>query len=809
MRAGRVLFLLAAFYLVLFGGSAYYYQIFAIRVVHHAVVTILLVGWLGWQVRGGRGLPQTPLNLLILVTIIVWFISATFSLDSRVAFESLWFPLTHLTILFILVDLLQQGKQRLIFEAQFLLAAVVVLMAGLQLVSWLFGLGIVPGTQIGWLSVLSSENPLPLVTPQLYMPLGVSTWLAAYTAPLVIMITGWALTVRQRDYRVALWVLAGSVFFILLMTFSRGGIFSIVAGVSIFALLRISQRFKFRQFSFKKALPLLAGLILLLVVGTGGILLISSNAGRAAGDVLRRDLWNTAVVATRNYPVAGVGPGLFGRAHRQYRNSQFVDDRLSSAHNFYLNTAAETGLFGLAVSGGLGLVVLRTWWGLWRRAEGGRKVRLEAAFAALIGIGVQSLFDMFVMTSLALLILLLVAYCITEPGKVVSSPRHLRLAAVGLIVVLLAYGIGLLQSDRAQVAFNRSLNGDIEQARIAHNIDPSLHLYDLQITYLTATSSTDASVSIAEYERVLALEPTWDTGWINLAALREQTGNFEAALNDLERAYAINHSNPAALNWARIAEEHRLADDTAIVDQYIVALGYHNAPGMSDFWWATPLRQQAVEQHLSEEALDIQYRVYTAHDPQHAFSLVPVEPVTAAEWWVKGEYLLTEEKNPNDALVAFSQAISLSRTNGDYYASRARAWIAAQEWERAHRDLDIAQLLSTKWEYPNTIRIHLAAIPEEIYRLRVDALPARGIEQNFEGVLFVGRVAAFEVTSAMRMPGPGSAAMQPWYDLADEYLKTGQVDRAVNVYRAIVNYAPDEALAREQLAQLSPAGPDA
>lgn len=806
MRTGRWLFLLAAFYMVLFGGSAYYYQIFAVRVLHHVVVTVLLVGWLGWRVWRGRGLPQSPLNPLILAAVIIWFISATVSLDPRVAFESLWFPLTHLTIFFILIDLIQQGKQRLIFEAQFLLAAVVVLMAGLQLVSWLFGLGIVPGTQIGWLRVLTPQNPLPLVTPQLYIPLGVSTWLAAYTAPLVILIAGWALTVRQRDYRIALWGLAGNVFFILLMTFSRGGIFSIVAGISLFAVLRISQRFKFRQLSIKKALPLLAGLIFLVIVGVGGILLISR--GRAAGDELRRDLWNTALVATRDYPVLGVGPGLFGRAHRQYRNPQFVDDRLGSAHNFYLNTAAETGLIGLAVSAGLGLLVVRTWWGLWRKAEGGRKVRLEAAFAALIGIGVQSLFDMFVMTPIALLILLLVAYCITEPGKVASSSRYSRLVAIGLLVVLLGYGVGLLQSDRAHTAFNRSLDGSIEQAQAAHAIDPALHLYDLQIAYLIATSATDPNVAIDEYERALALEPTWDTGWINLAALREAQGDFEAALSDLERAYAINHANPAALNWARIADKHQLAADSAIIDRYLVALRRHNAPGMADFWWATPLRQQAVEQYLSEAALDVHYRIYMAHDPQRAYILVPPEPITAAEWWAKGEYALTVEKNAQGALEAFGQAVSLSRTNGDYYASRARAAIAAQDWELARRDLDMAQLLSTGWEYPNAIRISMASTPEEIHRLRVDALPGRGVEQNFEGVLFVGRVAGFEIVPTMRVPGPGAAAMQPWYDLADEYLNNGQVDKALNVYRAIIDYAPDEERAREQLAQRSPAGQD-
>ncbi|MEZ4667341.1 MAG: O-antigen ligase family protein [Anaerolineae bacterium] len=745
------------------------------------------------------------LNWLVFSTVIAWFVSALFSLDPRMSLEALWLPLTHLTIFFIFVDLIQRGRQRLIFEAQFLLAAVVVLMAGMQFISWFFGLGFVPGTRIGWIQVLTPQSPLPLVPPKLYMPLGVSTWLAAYTAPLVIVLVGWAMTMRRRDYRIAIWVLASAVFFIMLMTFSRGGIISIAASATVFGGLQLVQRFDVRQLTLKRTLPFVVAGILVVVGAGSGILFLSRNEGHAAGDELRRDLWNSAFGATRDYPVMGVGPGLFARAYRQYRNPEFVDDRLSSSHNFYLNTAAETGIVGLVICGGLGFVILRTWWGLWRNAVGGRKVRLAATFAALVGLGVQSFFDMFVMTPIALLILLLVAYCITEPGKRLPRSRVLRLATVGLVILLMGFGVGLLQSDWAMATFSHSLDGDIAAAQEAHTIDPTIRLYELQIAYLS-TASTDMADSIDEYERVLTLEPTWDTGWINLAALHEQTGDFDAALGDLERAFAINHGNVGALNWSRIAEENHLADDTAIVDRYVTALRYHQWPGMADFWWETPLRQQAVEQYLSGAELDAQYRVYWAHDPLKAYALVPSNPATAPEWWVKGEYTLTVGQNARDALVAFGEAISHARTTGDYYAARARAAIAAGEMEMAKRDLDIAQLLGTVWEFPNSVRIQLASSTDEVHELRVDALPPRIIDQNFEGVLYGGRVAGFELVPSMRSPGPGHAAMQPWYDLAQEYLNDGLVDRALNVYRAILDFAPDEATAHRLLNQLSSVG---
>jgi lipopolysaccharide biosynthesis regulator YciM len=152
------------------------------------------------------------------------------------------------------------------------------------------------------------------------------------------------------------------------------------------------------------------------------------------------------------------------------------------------------------------------------------------------------------------------------------------------------------------------------------------------------------------------------------------------------------------------------------------------------------------------------------------------------------------------AITNFDEAIVLNRTNGDYYVSRARAeWM--NEPEAAERDLKLAELLTTRFEYPNAVRIHLATEPDDIYRLRVNAVPPRVLNQNFEGVLF-GRAASFEVFLGMRYPGPGTQAMQPWYDIAAEYVAMNLFDRAINVYEAILDYAPVEVRAQEELARL-------
>ena len=241
MRFNRVVFILLAFYFVFLGGSAYYFLAFPVRILHHALVTALLAWWLFRRFRQGKGLPSTPLNKPIYAAVIVWFVSAMTSLDPRMALENLWFPLTHLIFFFVLVDLFQRGRQRLVMDSQFMMAAMIIVITGLELASWYFGLGIIPGTEIGWASVLGPDIPLPLVPLRVSLAMNISTLLAGYAAPLITLTIGWALTAQQRNFRTVLWVMVGLLSVVLLLTFSRGGLLSLVAGVGTLLVMRLLQ----------------------------------------------------------------------------------------------------------------------------------------------------------------------------------------------------------------------------------------------------------------------------------------------------------------------------------------------------------------------------------------------------------------------------------------------------------------------------------------------------------------------------------------------------------------------------------------
>jgi predicted TPR repeat methyltransferase len=92
-------------------------------------------------------------------------------------------------------------------------------------------------------------------------------------------------------------------------------------------------------------------------------------------------------------------------------------------------------------------------------------------------------------------------------------------------------------------------------------------LYPLQIAYLTGVESMDDPARLAEaiglYEAALALEPTWEVGWINLAGLYERAGRIDDALAALERAQTINPRSAAGWNLKRLSGDSRAQASSA------------------------------------------------------------------------------------------------------------------------------------------------------------------------------------------------------------------------------------------------------
>ena len=802
MRRLRLGLVLLAFYFLLIGGSSYYYVILPVRLFHHYFVTGLLVWWLVSRLRRGEGLPYTPLNPGLYALIAAWLVTSLLGLDARVSLEQTWFLVTHVLLFWVIFDLFQHGRGRLVLEVLFLMAALIVLIGGLQIASWLFGLGITPQTQVAWLDVWDMGFGIPLESLRLWMPLGVSTWLSGFTAPLALVAGVWAATTARRDQRIVLGGLALGLLVVMLLTFSRGGIVSLGAGLGALIVARAAGAM--RGGITRRTLPALGVLVAAAGVALVVVFTLSRQPTRIAGDALRVDLWESAVQMIAADPVTGMGPGMFGRALRDFRDPRVADDRMATAHNLYLNTTAEMGLLGIIVGAVLAGLVLRTWWRNWQATAPAspERLRLEAICAALIGVAAHSMVDTFTVTAMVLPFITLLSYSVAGGYRApVTRAEHPAFGVAALVAVLI-YGAWFVQIDRAHLHFQRSLtdsDGAMEAIAAAHSIDPTLRLYDLQAAYVAARRS-DPIEAVDLYAYALRSEPTWETGWLNQAAAGEAAGDLAGAVAHLERARVIRDASPAHFHWARLQESLGTASEETIIVAYVGVLRYHPRIAFSAYWAETDVRRRALVAYSDLGSSAQQYRIAAVHAPGMLDSLVPADPQTAADWWVVGEHALTVKEDHEAAVAAFDRAVAMDPQGGDYYAARARArWMI--DPVAAERDLKAALLIGTRYEYPNATRALLTDDPARRRAYLAAALPPVFVDQNFEGVLF-NRTAQFEIEPAMRLPGPGAAAMSPWYALAADYEATGEIDRARNAYRVILAYAPDESDARDHLRRL-------
>lgn len=798
MKLGRIGFILLAIYLVIIGGSAYYTNILVVRIFHHLLMTGLVVGWLGWRLYKGDSLPHTPLNPLLYMTVGWWLISAVLSPDPRMAFEHTWFLILHLLIFWFLVAQIQTNSADMVLDAQFLIGAIVLFISFAELLNWYFS-----GSP-GWFDLLRQGVILPLeLPPRLQWALSTTNWLGAYVAPLAILTAGWAVTARNRPAKLALWALVIGLCVIILLTRTRGAMLSLMAAVSVLVIWRLFTATS----SHRSRIIALTGVTTIIIAG--GIVLIAiigRDPSRIVGDQQRIDLYRSAIDMTLDYPVAGVGAGVYGRMLRTYRDPYFADDRMAATHNGYLSTAAESGLVGLALSLMIAVILSRTAISYWQTADTVRRQRLIFAGAALIGLSVHSLVDVFQMTSVVSLIALLTAIMIT--GLNAQSPTRStldRIASGSLIIIMLIYGgWWLLIVDRAQSVYEEGLRNPpqlLQAAEQAASID-SLNLYPLTAHYLkaqTALRADDLDTAARAYEQALDLEPTWTTGLVNLGWIERERGNLDDAIHYFERAYALKAYDVAAVWLADLYEITGTQPDDMIVNIYYDGIiGLARTP-LSDFWLESPLREQAIIPGIERLTSEEQYR--TTRALGRVESYIPPAPTTAADYWVIGQQALDTTNSTDEALDAFQQAISRAESSGDYWTSLGRAQLEANP-ESAITSLEIAQLLDTRYEYP-ALWLALQIDDEQAQaEAMIEALPAPQFDYNFSGVLYMGRQGIFRLIPAARYPLYGESELSSWYAYAESAIERGDIITATTIYERIIALDPHQSRAVDALNQL-------
>lgn len=847
-RLQRLLLFTLMVYFTLFGGTFYTERSPVLHSANQVITGLVLIAWLVNRWRSRRGLPTTPLDRPLLLYGGAWLLAAVFALDARVSLEYTWPILAHILGFYLLVDLMRQGRQRWIMEALFTAGAVVVLLGIIEFASWYFGLPLASRFVQGWPEI--GLPGLPPLAHKLSLALNVSTLLGNFTATLIPLVAAWAMSVRLRDLRFGLWLLAAGLTLILALTGSRGALMALGTSTGVLVLtwlLRDDVRARFpaimRPLLRRRVL---IGVTALALVGfIAGIYLFTFSGNLSTGDMNRLDLWRSAVAMITDHPLTGVGPYQYGSALRWYGDPFLAEhqDRLVTAHNLPLHTLAESGILGGAASLLLAVVFARVWFARWRGATVGYRRRLEGGLAALAGFGVQSMVDTFTITPLIVPVLIIAAYTlegdktraqwIMNPPSPTPGRQRAALAALG---VTLAAQIALLPLHAGNLAYNRSLttlaNGDLPAAQdavqAAQAADPWLALYPLHEAYILGLrANQDAAAyldaAIAAHESAQALNPTWDTGWHNLGALYAQAGRYDNAIDAAETAITWNPTE--AGYYLKLGEYHEaLGDFDAARDAYFAMLRWNPNIGSSSFWTdpAHPERadvlQDAVDLFVAEGDPETALHLATAAgDAEAATAVAQTVDVDTAPYTLlrlMGDWaiLVDDESIAPCPACYFVQAMALTDTYSwvDYGRLAEIALngdgIVHELGMTAEQAARLSLLLSEERETRNWyVLARLAdaegADFETVNAMLVRAVPPLYTKQEFSLSVY-GRVAGFDHLPQGRTPVLYRYEYEPWFWLAERFEAAGDYTQARRVYEVLLSGDPYLWEVREHLGTL-------
>lgn len=838
-RAALLGLLLAFVYFTFFSQDVLAARYLPLRVLHQGVTALLLGIWLVGLIRTRRGIPRSPLDGPVIAVLGIALVSSCFGLCPRFSLERLWFPITYALAYYLLTDLRQRGWQSSLFQALFLTAGIVCLAGLFEWVAWYLGLPFLPYVVQGWPDIGGWRNPIPPVFHRLDATLGGSTPLAAYLAVLIPPGIGWAVTARDRSLRWALWAWLATVFLTQVLAFSRGGVLALGVSLPLTAAGWAAAQPQWRE-AFRRRLLgrarwgtrslMLVALAAMTVVT--GFWLSRSFVGRSGSTLFRFTLWRVALEIFQAHPWLGVGPANFGRALLALNDGSLPRRQIVTAHNLYLNLAAEMGLPGLLAGGWLLVAAVRAGLVRWRTAQSQQeRLRITACLAALAGWGAQQVVDTFLAPTNWLPVLVLASFALVPASPASGPPRRGRRWAVAALVALALLAIGQGWMDVADYHFERSTRlaqqGEFDlaagEAAQAGRMDAGLALYDFQRGYIhgqwaLAEQNTGLmDQAIADYWNGLAQEPIWGRQTANLASLLWQQGRRAEALEWLERSVQAELDPVYLVNLGLYEEE--MGQSQSAWDWYGQALALAPSWAGSGFWEASPARAAAWPQIVQRAEESAGGEVSTLLGLRTAMAWARGEDVelerlarqwmavrpTAPEAYVWLARSLLQQGRWSPAEEAAQRAVSLAPTSAAGYAVRGCAQWRAGEVQEGMRALRTALFLDPfasqdAYACLGGIYEEQGNAQQAIWAYQRALLP-RVVWQDVEVTLY-GRQAGFELLPSLvhiRM-GPREAA--PWLALAGLYEQGHRWEEARTVYLALLAEDPYLKVARERLDRL-------
>jgi tetratricopeptide (TPR) repeat protein len=710
------------------------------------------------------------------------------------------------------------------------MAAAAVCLVGLtEFLAWYFGTPLFPAFAQGWFEIGGWQQPIPPIIYRLAITLNGSTPLSAYLALLIPPAIGLIITLPpQNQQRQALFVWLVLAVLVQILTFSRAGVLALAVSLSLTAIgwYRISGGRSW-VFYWQRLTPLYRLLLIIgggMVVGAGLFWLQRSFASRVGSTQFRFVLWETALTIFQSHLLTGAGPGNFGRALLYLNDTNLPRLQIGSAHNVYLNTAAELGLVGLIAGGYLVFRVGQAWWRRWREiSEPPERIGLLTCGAALVGLAAQTLVDTYSATPNILVMLALVAYFVADL-KPTPLPARQRLAAYLAASLLVVYALAFAWIGWADLHFQNSFKAEqtgnlaeaIHQAKQAYALDPylSLRLFRLALLEARLAHQTDDSqalqTAVEHYQLGLRQEPILGLNSANLAGLLWRQGQRTEAIALLEQTvmaakdplYLINlgHFYEQTGDWARASAAYGqalfLAPDLA----------------ESGFWQAAPERaekwptlvEKAVEQVPSaDEAAQklLRLQLTPAREEAEAVETLAelVSPVADPQLRaaLAGAYL--NRAQPEQAMALLDPGAM--ETSQDYLLW-GRIKLEMGEQALAERLLKTAVFLGDSRAYTALGQLYeqRGDLPaaEKAYQ---SGFSPHYTSENIEVTIY-GRLGANDLAPQLLRLGVSPNQAASWLILARMYEEQGRFAEAKYIYELLLAEDPFLNVAEERLALL-------
>ncbi len=442
----------------------------------------------------------------------------------------------------------------------------------------------------------------------------------------------------------------------------------------------------------------------------------------------------------------------------------------------------------------------------------------------------HNLVDTFTHIHLIIPILIIAAYMIAgdqtrlnflNKAHRVQNKTDRRLIGV-ILIALLAIQIVFIPIHTGNLAFSRSrkavqtgnLPAALDQIRQARRVDPALNLYPLHEAYvlglLAAEDRSYLEQAVSAYETSQTLNPTWDTGWHNLAALYAQAGRIDDAISAEQTAIEWN---PAQGGYHLKLGEYLEAAGQSQAAQKAYREAIRRAPGLaSSGFWNNPLfpeRPAALEDAIEHLTLSDQYRALVAAimaaDSDRANGIAqtlmeePLLPYRArllGQWatWANDDTIapcpecfyyesLDSGRSGVSADYAGLAEIGLSRPE-----ALGRLSMTTEQAARASIFVDNGSL-RRGWYILAQLAIREGADDETIDHYLWQAVRLPSTSQPFSSTVY-GRVAAFFELPQARYPRLARYDYEPWILLANRYEQRGDTDNAAHVYRLLLELDP-------------------